>query len=138
MTAKTFKNIFYSLLPMMVVFAVFNIFLFLSDGLLTSDVFYFINQTFHFLGGAASAWSVLLFYNIFHKEWNIILQPEWLLKLVILFTVTSIGVFWEFFEWFLYYFLDLIFLGDVYDTLLDLALDFAGACSFVPFYQMLD
>ncbi len=94
------------------------------------------SMIFHFLGGFLAA---MLVFSLYHNEFAKLSQPIRLLTIMAM--TLMIGVFWEFTEYtasvilsgpiYNHYHTYLYFIGDLNDTLQDLAMDGFGALGFL-------
>lgn len=80
----------------------------------------------HFFGGFSISYTVILFLGYFNKRDFLRIKNSFLLILIVVSIVCFVAVLWEFYEFFLKTFFDVVTQPSLEDTLLDLILGIFG------------
>ncbi len=90
------------------------------------DVYQWFDIPMHFLGGLAISYTAVLFFRFFREKGFFDTRKELLLVLFVVSIVSFVAVLWEFFEFFLKTFFNVITQPSLNDTLLDLFMGLFG------------
>lgn len=95
------------------------------------ELYPFLDIPMHIIGGAATAWTVVLIKKIFGKQYHIEIKPQWVWHLFILCAVGAFAIGWEFYEFIHDLYFPLQYQVSVADTVGDLFAGFIGALSYI-------
>lgn len=105
-----------------------------ADSLGLFGDFIWMSPAFHMSGGFLVAYFVLVLYKTFWSKGIAKIKPKNLLFIFIIAITTLVGVFWEFYEYLIDYFLAADYQITIGDTLMDLFMDIVGSILFCLLY----